>query len=113
MRWPPNKSWTSIPIRLGYRHFVAINYGGKGLSRWVGLVSVIDGKIRLRVSWQELKDPSQWISGWRSLPREESIDSSELQNIDTIENDLTCLHPSRDSGLLIPREHYEERAWAE
>ena len=24
--WPPNKAWTSTRLRVGYRHFVAINY---------------------------------------------------------------------------------------
>ena len=50
--WPPNKAWTSTKLIVGYRHFVAINYGGKSRNRWVQLVSVLDGRARLKLAWK-------------------------------------------------------------
>ncbi|WP_320667999.1 TIGR02450 family Trp-rich protein [Prochlorococcus sp. MIT 1307] len=109
MRWPPNKSWTSIYSRNGYRHFVAINYGGKKKERWVALVSVLDGKSRFVVPWSEMQDNSKWISGWLSLAKDEANSCSE--EFGNIELAKACLHPSKDSGLLIPSEKNLIRPW--
>ena len=55
MRWPPNKAWTSESKREGYRHFEVKQYGGKCQERWIELSPVLDKKMKLRVSWNELK----------------------------------------------------------
>ena len=116
MRWPPNKSWTSTSLRKGFRHFVAINYGGKGPDRWVLLVSVLDGKSRFRVPWVELKDISKWHTGWLPMSRDEAnpIDNKYhySEENDSTSNQ-TCLHASRDSGLLIPSSIKNPRPWFE
>ena len=100
MQWPPNKAWTSASLRKGFRHFVAVNYGGRGAERWVHLVSVLDAKARLRVPWQEMKDPEFWISGWLQLPRAEINEPEMTEEIPASENftpqNLSCLHPSED-----------------
>ena len=114
MRWPPNKAWTSSSLRQGYRHFVAINYGGKGKDRWVILVSELDGNIRLKVLWDEMKDPANWITGWLQLPKDQSIDISEEKSIIEAEEIFSlgaCLHPSEDSGLRIPSSIHSIRPW--
>ncbi len=114
MHWPPNKAWTSQSSRNGFRHFVAINYGGTGTNRWINLVSVLDGNVRFRVSWSELQDKSIWLSGWKQLPREENIyPSHEEENLesDIFIKDKTCLHPSLDSGLCIPLNKNKIRPW--
>ena len=105
MHWPPNKAWTSTSLRKGYRHFVAINYGGKSKERWVNLIAVLDGKATLRISFSEICDESKWISGWLQLPKEESISSHCMNSEESKKsekNDSSCPHPSEDSGLLIP-----------
>ena len=109
MQWPPIKSWTSRSSRKGFRHFVAINYGGTGEKRWVLFVAVLDGKCRFLVKWRELNDSSQWISGWLKLSREEANPLSK----DRAEHDATqvCLHASQDSGLLIPSGEPKIRPW--
>ena len=98
MNWPPNKAWTSTTSRLGFRHFVAINYGGKGVDRWVHLVSVLDGTARLRVPWQEMKDLSQWSSGWQKLPKSEASPTNSNLISQLADDPLSnaCLHPSED-----------------
>ncbi len=114
MRWPPNKAWTSSSLRQGYRHFVAINYGGKGNDRWVILVSVLDGNIRLKVLWDEMKDSAKWITGWLQLPKDQSIGISEEKSIIEAEENSSleaCLHPSEDSGLRIPSSINSIRPW--
>jgi len=114
MRWPPIKSWTSTSIREGFRHFVAINYGGKGKDRWVSMVAVLDGNSRLMVSWNEIKDNSKWNSGWLKLSRDQSnpsLDRSSSIGLSNTKKNGPCLHPSEDSGLLIPSEAISERPW--
>ena len=114
MRWPPNKSWTSASLREGFRHFVAINYGGKGNTRWVLLVSVLDGKSRLLLPWTEMNDSTKWTSGWLKLSRDESNPSSDRfsskQERDSL---LICLHASQDSGLTLPSDSSTIRPWLE
>ena len=114
MEWPPSKSWTSSAFRNGYRHFVAINYGGKDDQRWVNLVSVLDGTSRLHLSWDELQDTSLWTVGWQKLSRQETKAVSD-KYISRKENNLNeseaCLHPSIDSGLNIPYESSFLREW--
>ena len=111
MRWPPNKAWTSTSLRVGYRHFVAINYGGKGSGRWVNLVSVLDGNSRLKVFWKEMKDPSLWQSGWLQLPKEESFQAFDNTFSSDLSNTEVCLHPSEDSGLILPSDESIIRPW--
>jgi len=114
MSWPPGLSWTSTYLREGFRHFVAINYGGQGNERWVTLVAVLDGKSRLLVRWGEIKDPTKWISGWLKLSREQANPSKEKYiSCKKIENKekKVCLHASEDSGLLIPSRSNQIRSW--
>ena len=116
MNWPPNKAWTSTFLRIGFRHFVAINYGGKGDGRWVNLVSVLDGQARLRIAWSEMKDTSMWRSGWLQLPRDEANPpsvkgSSRIHSNDRALDSLTCLHPSEDSRLSTFDNTCIERDW--
>ena len=64
MIWPPVKAWTSITGIHGQFHFVAINYGGKSLERWVVLMSVLDSSVVVKVSWSQLVDTFTWKCGW-------------------------------------------------
>lgn len=110
MRWPPNKAWTSTTPRKGFRHFVAINYGGRGKDRWVSMVSVLDSQSCFCIRWDELKDKTKWISGWMQLSRDEAISNSSLDLLEETDN-KSCLHPSSDSGLSIPLEEGIVRPW--
>ena len=38
MIWPPVKAWTSKVSIRGKKHFVAINYGGELLNKWVIMI---------------------------------------------------------------------------
>ena len=114
MRWPPPKAWTSTKSILGFRHFVAINYGGDEDQRWLNLVAVLDGKARLRVVWKELKDTTLWNAGWQKLSRadvyqtkDEFISAEEK----VFNHKEICLHPSLDSGLIIPSRCRTVRDW--
>ncbi len=103
-QWPPNKAWTSNQNCNGYRHFVALNYGGKGPGRWVQLVSVLDGGVRFQLKWSELKDKTHWASGWLQLPKNESNQYVQQENnqMDAEAREMGCLHPSTD---------FEQRDW--
>ena len=108
MVWPPVKAWTSKIYINGQVHFVAINYGGKLLRRWVALMSVVDSSVVVKVSWSKLVDLSIWEAGWdeRNL-----IDSSEIVCNKNIEETAEFSPLSIDSGLTIPINQKAVRPW--
>ena len=67
MIWPPVKAWTSKINLNGHIHFVAINYGGELLKRWVLLMSVLDSTVVVKVPWSQLVDLSKWEAGWDEI----------------------------------------------
>ena len=103
MSWPPKKAWTSVKPLNGFRHFVAINYGGKSKDKWVKLVAVLDGNTILRISWIEMQDSSKWLVGWPELPSYSLGDDQKTKSgKDDFQHQNLCLHSSIDSGLAIP-----------
>ncbi len=114
MRWPPVKAWTKFDPYLGHRYFVAINYGGNDVSRWVNFVSVLDGSVRLIKKWNEINDQSHWIEGWNDFCDANSLNTSLSNTNTTNDTDYPfkcCLHPSLDSGLYISNEYIDNRPW--
>ena len=110
MIWPPVKAWTSnVPID-GQVHFVAIDYGGELLNKWVVLMSVLDSNVVLKVAWSQLVDSTNWESGWDEI---NYLESSTLVNnkLDVKTNDF--YYPSIDSGLTIPITKDSIRPWFE
>tara|TARA_B100000579_G_C22684104_1_gene781741 strand:- start:184 stop:522 length:339 start_codon:yes stop_codon:yes gene_type:complete len=108
MIWPPLKAWTSTLNISGQFHFVAINYGGDLIDRWVMLMSVLDSSVVVKVSWSELIDVSNWKPGWddkNSSKLSESI-NKKLKTITT-----NIVYPSIDSGLTIPITKNIIRPW--
>ncbi len=106
MFWPPLKAWTSKSPINGLSHFVAINYGGELMERWVVLTSVLDGSVSIRISWSDLQDSSKWIEGWEDNNSLEVFVPLEKQ----CDNNL-CTHTSEDSGLSIPISKKKIRPW--
>jgi len=110
MIWPPVKAWTSKFKIGGQAHFVAINYGGRLLNRWVILMSVIDSSLVLKVSWSKLVDSSSWESGWDEI---NYLESSILVDNKSDEKTTELYYPSDDSGLTIPISKRTIRPWFE
>ena len=108
MIWPPVKAWTSKKYIEGQRHFVAINYGGKLLERWVILISVLDSSVIVQVSWANLVDPNVWECGWDG---DNQSDSYKLINYKCEVKTTLYTHPSFDSGLTIPITENIIRPW--
>ena len=108
MNWPPVKAWTSKIYIKNQVYFVAINYGGNSLDRWVVMMSVLDSSVLVKVSWKELVDPSFWQCGWNENT---CLSSSKLVNTkyETITTELSNL--SFDSGLTIPITKSIIRPW--
>ena len=108
MIWPPVKAWTSKYLIRGQVHFVAINYGGESVKKWVILMSVLDSNVVVKVSWSQLIESSNWECGWEEA---NYVESSKL-DIDKIDFETTeCLSPSNDSGLTIPISKNAIRPW--
>ena len=108
MIWPPVKAWTSKASLNGQIHFVAINYGGKLLSRWVVLMSVLDSNVVVKVPWSQLVDLSNWEPGWHGR---NYMKSSKLVNIRSDAKTTDFSHPSIDSGLTVPISKNTIRPW--
>ena len=108
MNWPPVKAWTSSIYIDNQLHFVAINYGGKSLERWVILMSVLDSSVVIKTSWSDLVNSSNWACGWNEI---DSSNSSRLVNIKYEIRTTNCKHPSVDSGLTIPITEKFVRPW--
>ncbi len=72
MTWKPALAWTSCQPMTGYRHFRLVMQGGRGSQRWVELEAVLDAGTRIRVAWLDLNDRTQWHSGWRQIPPDDS-----------------------------------------
>ena len=108
MIWPPVKAWTSKVCINDQVHFVAIDYGGELLERWVVLMSVLDSNVIIKVSWSQLIDLSKWEAGWNERNYIESSKSVNNKNdIKTSE----FSHLSTDSGLKIPISKNSIRPW--
>ena len=108
MIWPPIKAWTSNSLIQGERYFVAINYGGRKLERWVILMSVLDSSVVVKVSFSQLIDASTWTCGW---DENNYSNSSDLVNTNTEIKNIKCSYPSVDSGLTIPITKNFIRPW--
>tara|TARA_B100000700_G_scaffold241948_1_gene269418 strand:+ start:1142 stop:1471 length:330 start_codon:yes stop_codon:yes gene_type:complete len=108
MIWPPVKAWTSNFDIEGQVHFVAINYGGKLLDRWVILMSVLDSSVVVKVSWLQLVDSSNWQCGWDP---NHYANSSKSVNVKCEIRITDCSHPSLDSGLTVPITKNIIRPW--
>ena len=108
MIWPPVKAWTSKVCIYGQAHFVAINYGGELLDRWVVLMSVIDSDLVVKVSWSQLVDLSNWEAGW---DERNHLELSKLINSRSDIKTTEFSHPSTDSGLTIPISENIIRPW--
>ncbi len=108
MIWPPLKAWTSKGFIDGQLHFVAINYGGEKIDRWVILMSVLDSSVVIKVSWSQLIDESNWECGWddRNLSNYSEVINHKVETITTKYN-----HLSNDSGLTIPISNDIIRSW--
>ncbi len=108
MIWPPVKAWTSRFKISDKRHFVAINYGGTLLDRWVILISVLDSDVLVKVPWSELIDPVRWNCGWdeNNLPDIPEFVDNKTKNVSN-----NCRHLSIDSGLTIPITSKKIRSW--
>ena len=108
MIWPPAKAWTSKKLIEDQRHFVAINYGGKLLDRWVVLVSVLDSSVAIKVPWAKLVDPTIWECGWDG--------NSKFSNSKEVNSKYEIIttkfkHLSVDSSLTIPITQNIIRPW--
>ncbi len=108
MIWPPQKAWTSKSAIEGSIFFVAINYGGNLLNRWVILMSVLDSNVVIKLSWAHLVDEANWKCGWDD---DYYSNSSELVFDKTPTRADICSSPSFDSGLTVPITENNIRPW--
>ena len=108
MNWPPVKAWTCLDMIDGQFHFVAINYGGELLDRWVVLMSVLDSDLIVKVLWSQLLDSSKWVCGW---DEKNCFKPSKIARNKDVIKTTYCSILSADSGLTIPITKSPIRPW--
>ena len=65
--------WTSKEPIHGLRHFVLINQDDEKGPDFFLMVSVLDSEINLKITFEELFNSGNWVEGWLSLTKLESI----------------------------------------
>jgi len=65
--------WTSKEPIHGLRHFVLINQDNEKGHDFFLMVSVLDSEINLKITFEELFNSGNWVEGWLSLTKLESI----------------------------------------
>ena len=71
-------------------------------------MSVLDSGVLVKVFWDQLVNPSNWVCGW---------DENDYSNSSTIDNSkyemrtINCANLSVDSGLTIPIVKDRIRPW--
>ena len=65
--------WTSNKPIKGLRHFVLVNEAKEKGNIIFLLVSVLDSKINIKTTYEELINSGNWYKGWINLPKLESI----------------------------------------
>ena len=84
--------WTSKKPINGLRHFALVNETKEKGNMIFLMVSVLDSEINLKITHEELINSGNWINGWISLPKFESItedyvrykSSNKVEGIDEI-----------------------------
>ena len=65
--------WTSNKTINGLRHFVLVNETKEQGKITFLMVSVLDSKIYLKITYEELIKSGNWQEGWINLPKLQSI----------------------------------------
>jgi len=65
--------WTSKKNINGLRHFVLVNETREQSNIIFLMVSVLDSRINLRTTYEELINSGNWHMGWINLPKHQSI----------------------------------------
>ena len=62
MKHLEHSKWTAVKKIQNWRHYEVLNINKK--EQKVEMFSVCAKKIRIEVSFDDLKDSSKWLSGW-------------------------------------------------
>ena len=70
MKHLKHSKWTAVKKIKNWRHYEVLNINKK--TKTVEMFSVCSKKIRIEVSFKDLKNESKWISGWIEIVQESS-----------------------------------------
>ena len=61
-----NSKWTAVRPQHKEKHFMVsdIEFDEEGLVLRSSIEAIMS-KRHIAIQWQELKDPSQWLQGWK------------------------------------------------
>ena len=68
MKHLEHSKWTAVKKIQNWRHYEVLNINKK--EQKVEMFSVCAKKIRIEVSFDDLKDSSKWLSGWIEIVEE-------------------------------------------
>ncbi len=68
MKHLKNSKWTAVKKIKDWRHYEVLNINKK--KQKVEMFSVCAKKIKIEVSFKDLKDDTKWLSGWIEIINE-------------------------------------------
>ena len=70
MKHLKHSKWTAVKKIKDWRHYEVLNINKK--KQKVEMFSVCAKKIKIEVSFKDLKDDAKWLSGWIEIVNESS-----------------------------------------
>ena len=70
MKYLKNSKWTSVQKIHNWRHYEVLNINNK--TQHVEMFAVCDKKIKIIVSFEELKNRLKWTKGWLDIVEQPS-----------------------------------------
>tara|TARA_B100000927_G_scaffold168801_1_gene136086 strand:- start:748 stop:960 length:213 start_codon:yes stop_codon:yes gene_type:complete len=70
MKHLKHSKWTAVKKIKNWRHYEVLNINKK--KQKVEMFSVCAKKIKIEVSFKDLKDDAKWLSGWIEIVNESS-----------------------------------------
>ena len=94
--------WTSNKTINGLRHFVLVNETKEKGNISFLMVSVLDSKIYLKTTYEELMNSGNWHKGWINLTKLQSITEEYVNYKSSIKvEDIGEIFVNEDSSFNI------------
>jgi tryptophan-rich hypothetical protein len=70
LKYLKNSKWTATQKIYNWRHYEVLNINNK--TQQVEMFAVCDKKIKIIVSFEDLKNPLKWTKGWLDIVEQPS-----------------------------------------
>lgn len=77
--------WTACQKTWGWRHFQVVNRKNQGKWVFAEMVASCDSNVRFWLNAKQLKEPSLWQAGWKTLHQINHPESDDEDDLIVIE----------------------------